>query len=111
MATASLIQPTTCRRCRSKGFGNWGPKGGQCYSCDGTGQVEGDKATLDAAKARNAAMAALTTAAFAHGFWAQTGLARLQALAPERFEKALASHQAGRGDVLDALAAYGREVL
>jgi hypothetical protein len=109
--TATLVKPGRCRRCKGKGDGTWRPQGGFCYGCGGTGLVETDPATIAAAKARQEAASALASAASGHSVWASMGLTNLACAEPERYDRAIESFAAGRTDVLDALAAYGRAPL
>lgn len=109
-----LIAPRKCRRCSGTGFVG-GPVAyagiaGTCFSCAGAGQVEGDKATLAAAKAYVEARRALGQAALDAGHAAHSGLSLLEANAPERLAKAVAAFAAGDVRVVPALAAYFAEV-
>lgn len=107
---SNLVAPKTCRRCQGTGFVGGpvvhaGAPGG-CFTCDGLGQVEGDKATIAAAKAYVEARRTLGAAAFAAGHAAHSGLSLLEVDAPDRLRKAVASFAAGDARVLPALEAY-----
>lgn len=123
MTAAALVKPVTCSRCKGEGLVTSrvvfaGAPGG-CYRCAGAGVVEGDRATLAAAKARNEAvinMSRTTLEALE-----AAGVKRHQALnvvygidhlatnAPDRYERALASFQAGHPGLVRALWAYTAE--
>lgn len=105
-----MISPKTCRRCSGKGYVSArvvhaGTPGG-CFSCNGEGVVEGDKATLAAAKVRSEGRRALGRAAFDHSHAAHSGLSALEVREPARLDKAIASFLAGDARVLPALEAY-----
>jgi hypothetical protein len=131
-ATDTLVKPTTCRRCSGTGYVNshvhYAGVPGTCFTCAGAGQVEGDRATIAAAKAaaetRAAASRILHTGDVGSGdLSAATATERLAAREyraavvwgwnmlevhePARHAKAAASILAGRTDVYAALAAYG----
>lgn len=103
-----LVKPVTCRKCGGDGsftYSSGAP--GVCAPCGGRGQVEGDRGARAARKARQEAAASLYQAAGAHSMRAAYGFTHLRENEPERFEKALASHLAGRTDeVAAALDAY-----
>ena len=110
--TKGFTKATTCRRCAGTGMVG-GPVvyagiPGACFKCDGTGQVEGDNATIAAKKARNEGRKALGQAALDFSADAHWGLGLLEVNEPARVEAAIASFLAGRADVLPALAAYGK---
>lgn len=109
----SLTIPVTCRRCQGKGYVSSrvvhaGAPGG-CFSCNGEGVVEGDRATIAARKQYAADRTALGRAAFDAGHAAHSGLSMLESNEPERCRKAVASFAAGRTDVIPALVAYFEE--
>lgn len=104
-----FVKPRKCRRCSGTGFVDARPNGGRCYSCDGIGAIESDATAIAAKAARDAGRKALGKAAFAYSTDAHVGLNKLEADAPERLTKAIASFLAGDARVLPALEAYGRE--
>jgi len=115
VTTTALVKPKTCRRCKGEGIGGWRVQFGICFACEGTGKVEGDPATLAAAKAaRELAQAvAVSVAAWTDrnrrgGLTspAVQGLYALDALEPERAAKARLSIHAGHPGVDAALEAY-----
>lgn len=106
----SLVKPIKCRRC--KGTGEFGPSYvdfGICKRCNGAGVEEGDRATLQAAKARVEAhktAAALVWQAGQADRLVWVGWCQLEQDDAERFAKAIASVLAGHPAVYSALAAY-----
>jgi hypothetical protein len=108
--TATLTTPRKCSRCQGTGsvatrVVHAGAPGG-CFTCDGAGVVEGDRATIAAHKAYTANRTALGAAAFAAGHAAHSGLCLLEVNEPERCRKAVAAFAAGDARVVPALAAY-----
>ncbi len=111
--TARFVSPKVCSRCKGTGFVG-GPVvyagvPGTCFKCGGEGRVEGDKATIAAAKAWVAARTTLGRAARTHSFEAHTGLSILEVREPARLVKAVDSFAAGDAQVLPALVAYFQE--
>jgi hypothetical protein len=108
--TTALVKPKTCTRCKGTGHrpGFDHVRLGICFGCNGRGEVEGDRATLAARKARSEARSALGKAAWAAGPDAHLGLSLLERDEPARLDKALDSFLAGRTDVVDALVTYAR---
>jgi hypothetical protein len=123
----NLVKPIKCRRCQGEGARDWRPNFGQCFRCGGAGVVEGDKATLAAAKAFRADLETahrligdevnrrkVAGKAAGLGFFAyfeaanrvRLGFIQLETDDPERFRKAVASVVAGHPRVFDALADY-----
>jgi hypothetical protein len=113
----TMVKPITCRKC--KGSGTYMRASGMpdsCSWCVGAGVVEGDKATLDRAKAirveHERVYGALRDLARADSKvtyminMASDGLWLLQAKEPERAAKAIASIEAGHPGVVKALAEY-----
>lgn len=114
---AALVKPKTCSRCKGTGLvsnlvrrGHLGVPG-LCFKCNGDGVVEGDRATLAAAKAADAAWHARWAVVVA---WFATqpqavrdGYNVLEVLEFERTEAAQASIAAGHPGVAAALADYG----
>lgn len=92
---------------------------GTCYSCDGRGEVEGDAATIAAAKARSKAVKGIirhvTAEAERRGLARHNaallsyGLDHLATHEPARYEAALASFQAGHPRLTEAVVAYTAE--
>lgn len=106
----TLVKPIKCTRCNGTGMVG-GPVvvagiPGACFKCQGDGKVEGDKATIAAAKAYVADRTALGRAAFAACHAAHSGLGLLERNEPERCRKAVASFAAGDPRVIPALMAY-----
>lgn len=108
---AGLVKPRACRRCDGVGFiaAMMHVNMGRCLACDGAGEVETDRATLEARAAYTVARTALGAAAFAHSHAAHSGLGILEVDDPARCRKAVESFAAGRTDVLSALVAYFAE--
>lgn len=107
-----FTKAVTCKRCSGTGMVG-GPVvlagiPGACFKCQGIGQVEGDRATLAAAKQYVADRTALGRAALTAGHAAHTGLGLLERNEPERCRKAVASFIAGDPRVIPALEAYGK---
>lgn len=126
-----FVKAVTCPRCKGTGFVSsrvayWGVPG-TCFGCDGLGEVEGDRATRAAAKAKEEARKAaglavyrddlgygvLTGAPAAEQRQARefrdavtTGFHLLEANDPDRFAKAVESVNAGHPRVFVALATY-----
>lgn len=124
--TTTLVKPVTCKRCG--GSGNLKCRRehlgvpGTCFKCDGAGVVEGDAATLRAAReAREAAHKAweatpegrrslARNAAQKHSYEAWRGLVLLEGelSGPARFERAVQSILTGHPRVMAALEAEYR---
>lgn len=121
--TPNLVKPIKCRRC--DGMGDvvsrvvYAGMPGGCFKCAGTGVVEGDKAAIAATKARSEAVKGIIRFAIdtlvAAGVPNHTAMAvsygidHLSINAPERYEAALASYQAGHPGLVRALWAYTAE--
>jgi hypothetical protein len=121
--TARFVKPRLCSRCRGEGLVSsrvvyaGGPGG--CFKCDGWGWVEGDRATIEAAKARTAAMtgmirdsiSALEAAGLTPRYSTDLcyGIDHLATNAPARYESALQSYLAGHPGLARALWAYTAE--
>ena len=114
--TPALVAPKTCSRCKGEGLVSASVRRthfgvpGLCFKCNGVGQVEGDRATLAAQKAERLAAEARWSIAID---WFQTqdadvrrGFDLLEALEPERAQKALRSIEAGHPGVAAALLVY-----
>ena len=131
--TSELVKPITCRRCSGTGYVkshvHFAGAPGGCFKCAGTGIVEGDRATIAAAKARSERNRAARVRAHEgdHGHGVMTdapakerlrvreerhlaihGLNLLEEHEPERFVKAVEAILAERMDVYPALVAYAR---
>ena len=114
--TAPLVRPVTCKGCGGKGFIILASGSvGHHFICDGTGQVESDRKTIAATKARIAhrgrIISALQDLAAADKksyriSHAIDGFDMLGRREPDRVAKAEASILAGRPDVFLALADY-----
>lgn len=106
--TPRFVRPVSCPKCSGRGYlkGFDHVRLGECFRCNGAGQVEGDRATIAARKAYSANRTALGKAAFAHSHAAHSGLSMLEADEPERCRKAVAAFAAGDARVLPALVAY-----
>ena len=102
-----MIAPRKCKRCDGTGSVDARPNGGRCYKCGGAGQVETDKAAIEAKAARDAGRKALGLAAFNRSSAAHLGVCKLEENEPERLEKAIVAFLAGDARVLPALEAYG----
>lgn len=101
-----MVRPVTCRKCRGGGdytYASGMP--GACAPCAGTGQVESDRATIAARKARQDADSAFYRAAAAH-YKTQWAVSMLREHEPERYEKALGSFLNNHPGLNDALIAY-----
>lgn len=133
MTNHHLVKPITCPRCKGTGLVSsrvvYGGAPGGCYKCAGHGVVEGDKATIAAAKARSerriAAANILRNADLATFGPVETATQRLAAREyqgtvvygfdtletrePERFVKAVEAVLAGHPQVIACLHAYGTE--
>jgi hypothetical protein len=114
--TEPLVKPVTCRGCGGKGFIIMASGSiGHHFICDGTGQVESDRKTIAATKARIArrgeiisrlqdlAAASKKSYRISHAI---DGFDMLGRREPARQAKAEASILAGRADVFLALADY-----
>lgn len=114
-----MVKPITCRKC--KGSGTFIRASGMpdvCWPCLGAGVVEGDKATKDARKARQAEFTRLypilielakKAPIFGRTFSTSAAFDALALLAdkePARYTKAVASLEAGHPQVLQALSDY-----
>jgi hypothetical protein len=114
--TNPLVKPVTCKGCGGKGYVILASGSiGHHFICDGTGQVESDRKTIAATKARIARrgkiISALQDLGNAHKksyriAHAIDGFDMLGRREPERAAKAEASILAGRPDVFLALADY-----
>lgn len=113
--TASLVKPVTCKGCGGKGYIILASGSiGHHFICDGTGQVESDRKTIAATKARIAhrgrIISSLQDLATKENRYrishAIDGFDMLGRMEPARQKKAEASILAGRPDVLLALADY-----
>lgn len=114
----ALVTPKTCRKCKGSGTYTYASGMiGTCGSCVGAGQVESDKATIAAYKARVAEghrlyplikALAETAPIFQRPSvcLASDGLYLLQANDPARHAKAVASIEAGHPGVVKALGEY-----
>lgn len=115
MTAPKFVKPITCRRCAGKGYVSarvvYAGAPGGCYSCAGWGEVEGDKATLKAAREAREAQAAFRGAVMNYSIEALYGLNMLENNEPERAAKALASWQAGHPGLMPALLAHYKEAL
>lgn len=109
---SNLVAPRKCTRCSGTGFVSAYSyrEMGRCFSCDGAGEVESDKAAIAARKARGEARKALGQAALEAGHEAHSGLSLLQVNDPARMAKAVDSFAAGREDVVPALVSYYRSL-
>jgi hypothetical protein len=120
---AALVKPKVCTRCSgtglvSSGRVHAGAPGG-CFGCAGHGLVEGDRATLAAAKAaaeaftalRRDAVAALVAAGVPNHKACNVlyAINHLQENAPARYDAALASYAARHPGLARALWAYAAE--
>lgn len=125
--TPALVAPKTCSRCSGTGLvsdtvrrAHLGVPG-LCFKCNGSGQVEGDKATLAAQKAeaeaaeraadrvRQATQIVWDATRFVEGSPAKMawfGLQHLMAAEPDRHAKAVESILAGHPTVIQALHDY-----
>lgn len=116
MAMEPLVRPVTCRGCAGKGFIILASGSiGHHFICDGTGQVESDRKTIAAHKAKVAHRARIISAlqdlgnAHKKGFrisHAIDGFDMLGRREPERAVKAEASILRGHSEVFLALADY-----
>lgn len=116
MAMDPLVRPVTCRGCGGRGFINLASGAiGHHFICGGTGQVEGDRKTIAATKARIAHRGKIINAlqdlanASKKGWrisHAIDGFDMLGRREPERAAKAEASILRGHPDVYFALADY-----
>jgi hypothetical protein len=113
--TEPLVKPVTCRGCGGKGYIILASGSiGHHFICDGTGQVESDRKTIAATKARIAhrgrIISSLQDLATKENRYrishAIDGFDMLGRMEPARAAKAEASIFAGRPDVLLALADY-----
>lgn len=116
-----LVKPVPCRRCSGNGLieGYSHVRLGECFLCRGYGEVEGDPATLAAAKARAAAVQGIITLVIDalveagmprhNAMMASYGLDHLATHSPERYEAALVSYQQGRPGLVRAVVAYTAE--
>ena len=114
--TAPLVRPVTCKGCGGKGYVILASGSiGHHFICDGTGQVESDRKTIAATKARierrGKIISALQDLGNAHkkGYrisHAIDGFDMLSRREPERAAKAEASIAAGHPEVFLALADY-----
>jgi hypothetical protein len=115
----TMVKPITCRKC--KGSGTYMRASGMpdsCSWCVGAGVVEGDKATNDARKARQAEFTRLypilmelarKAPIFGRTFSTSAAFDALALLAdkePARYAKAVASLEAGHPQVVQALSDY-----
>lgn len=113
--TGSLVKPVTCKGCGGKGYIILASGSiGHHFICDGTGQVESDRKTIAATKARIERRGKIITALqnlatkenryrISHAI---DGFDMLGRREPDRQVKAARSILAGRPDVLIALADY-----
>lgn len=120
-----LVKPITCSRCKGKGYVASNVQHGMCFKCLGWGKVEGDKATIAAAKkftadriAAYGILAAIPVvgenaterlASMEYNGLVTYGYGLLEEKEPERFRKAVASVLAGHPGVVAALHAYAKE--
>lgn len=103
---AGRVKPVTCRKCKGGGDYTYAAGGvGACAPCSGTGQVEGDRGRIAHMKARSALVASFHDLGVGNHkvLWA---IGDLRENEPDRYEKALASHAAGRPDLVGALEAH-----
>lgn len=129
MTTPRLVTPTPCGRCRGTGSVPTGVTyqgvPGRCRACAGSGEAEGDSATLKAARdaARQLRQAAENRRAMAEGRRRQVrtwlaaqprgaemakALLRLRTFEPQRVGRAEESILAGHPGVGEALLAYNQ---
>lgn len=115
----TMVKPITCRKCKGSGtFIRASGMPDHCWPCLGAGVVEGDRATNDARKARQAELTrvypliqalARKVPIFNRTFSTSAASDALTILAdkePARYAKAIASLDAGHPRVVQALSDY-----